>query len=221
MKHIAGEIFYYPGQNQLVRQYNGRKLELGDPFSQVMRHEEWLQQFLFEMQIDLPIVTAVVITTHSSILNEMPARYHIFKLKGLRLKLNDWFEKYPKMVNQNVLQLLKKQLMLHYVPQNWQHPIKNLKLQEGALCNCGSVMNYKHGKFTCGCGNVSREALLMGLHDYRLLIDEWITNMQFRSFFKIESADTANKILKRLNLRSEGTTKTKRYYIPKDIWRDY
>ena len=41
-KHIAGEIYYDEATHQLWREYNGQKLVLNDPFSQVMRHEEWI-----------------------------------------------------------------------------------------------------------------------------------------------------------------------------------
>ena len=67
--------------------YNGQQTALGDPFSQVLRHEAWMQQFLWEIGLELPIITAIVITTNSSIIGEMPKRFHIFKLEGLRMKL--------------------------------------------------------------------------------------------------------------------------------------
>lgn len=57
------------------------------------------------------------------------------------------------------------------------------------------------------------------LHDYRLLLNEWITNREFRDFFLIESEDTVNKILKRLDFHYEGKNKNRRYLIRKDIWR--
>ncbi|MER2000733.1 MAG: nuclease-related domain-containing protein, partial [Lysinibacillus sp.] len=79
-KHIAGDIYYHEETNQLWREYNGQRLILNDPFSQVMRHEEWMRQFLQNLKVDLPVYTAIVITTQSSSLNNMPRRFSIFKL---------------------------------------------------------------------------------------------------------------------------------------------
>ena len=221
LKHIAGEIRYDTSSNQLVRLYNGQSLALGDPFSQVMRHETWMQQFLWEIGVELPVITAIVVTTSSSILGQMPERYHIFKLEGLRIKLQDWFARFPRKVNHTMLHVLHEEMMKCYKPQKWQHPFPNVKLRNGALCECGLRMEYKFGTFYCRCGNKSREALLQGLHDYRLLIDEWITNKQFREFFGMESVYMASKKLNRLNLESKGQTKSRQYLIPKDIWRQY
>ena len=217
-KHIAGEIYYDEATHQLWREYNGQKLVLNDPFSQVMRHEEWMANFLLQQNIQLPIFTAVVITTHSSSLNNMPKQFSIFKFPGLRIKLQQLLQTYPKKVNVNLLQFLHQKLMEQYKPQKWQHPFQDIALKQGALCKCGEIMKYTHGKFICDCGYASKEPLLQGLHDYRLLVDEWITNKQFRSFFNIHDEDVTNKILKRLGFKTEGKTKSRKYLISEDIW---
>lgn len=217
-KHIAGDIYYDEKTHQLWREYNGQRLVLTDPFSQVMRHEDWMAQFLIEQNISLPIFTAIVITTHSSSLHNMPKQFSIFKLPGLRIKLQQLLQTCPKKINTNLLQYLHQKLIEQYKPQKWEHPFKSIALKHGALCKCGNVMRYSHGKFICSCGNVSKEPLLQGLHDYRLLIDEWISNRQFREFFNIDNEDVVNKIFKRLGFKEEGKTKSRKYLINKDIW---
>lgn len=217
LKNIAGQLFYEEKSNQLWREYNGRQQALGDPFSQVMRHEVWMQQFLRELGVDLPVVTAVVVTSSSAILMRMPKRFHVFKLEGLRMKLAEWLNVYPKKINLSVLQVLEEELLKRHEPRKWQHPLGDVKIRNGALCSCSLKMFYEHGKFRCACGVVSRTALFEGLYDYRLLYDEWITNQAFRAFFEIENMQVVNKILKRLGLVYEGRTKSRRYYIPADI----
>lgn len=80
-------------------------------------------------------------------------------------------------------------------------------------------MEYNYGKFSCICGIESKEPLYQGLHDYRVLFDERITNRAFREFFFIDNDSLVNKILKRLEFYYEGKTKSRRYLIPKDIWK--
>ena len=76
LKHIAGEITYNQAHHQLLRTYNGEVQALGDPFNQVTRHAEWLEHFLWEVGVrGLPVVSAVVVTTPSSLLKDMPERF--------------------------------------------------------------------------------------------------------------------------------------------------
>ncbi|MER2060846.1 MAG: nuclease-related domain-containing protein, partial [Niallia sp.] len=110
-KHIAGDIYYHEETNQLWREYNGQRLILNDPFSQVMRHEEWMRQFLQNLKVDLPVYTAIVITTQSSSLNNMPRRFSIFKLPGLRLKIQQLLQNNPIRLNMNMLDLLRQELL--------------------------------------------------------------------------------------------------------------
>ena len=219
LKHIAGEIMYDAARHQLLRSYNGEVQALGDPFSQVSRHEEWVEHFLWEIGVrGLPVVSAVVVTTTSSVLKAMPEQFHVFKLEGLRFKLQQWYERYPVVVNTGVMGHIRDELLRRHTPLKWMPPIENLQLRRGVLCECGLRMDYAgYGLFICKCGERIRDGFVRGLEDYRLLVDEWITNKEFRDFFEIENVHAVSKILKRLGLEYSGDTKARRYRIPEDI----
>ena len=151
----------------------------------------------------------------------MPERFAIFKLPGLRLKLQQMFQTYPKKINYNLLQSLYYKLVDQYQPQKWRHPFQQIEMKRGALCHCGKVMSYHQGSCHCDCGYVSKQPLLQGLLDYRLLIDETITNKQFRQFFYIENEDVSNKILKRLGFSYEGKTRSRKYWIDEHLIRQH
>ena len=219
LKNIGGVISYDERTHQFVRTMNGEQLALTDPFAQVSRHEDFIERLLWGIGVDLPIVTAVIVTSSSSILVEMPVHFNVFKLAGLQLKMKAWLDCYPLQISESMLCLVKDELLKRYKPRKWQHPFGDLALRQGVLCECGRTMKYERGKFICLCGLVSRSGLSQGLHDYRLLVNEWITSKQFREFFFIESKDIANKILKRSGFYCEGSTKGRRYLIPKDVWR--
>jgi len=53
--------------------------------------------------------------------------------------------------------------------------------------------------------------------DYRLLWGERISNGEFREFMGIECRKTAYRLLKSLNLETEGELRYKKYLIPRDI----
>lgn len=218
LKHIAGEMIYDAKRHQLIRTYQGQVHSLGDPFSQVSRHEGWMERFLWEIGVrSLPVVAAVVVTTTSSILKQMPEHFHVFKLEGLRFKLKQFYDAYPVAVNSQVLQHIREELLKRHQPKKWMPPIEGLKLRRGVLCTCGMRMTYRYGVFTCHCGQRSRDGFLRGLEDYRLLKDEWITNKAFREFFDIDDKHLVSKILKRMNLKAEGVGKSRKYFIPEDI----
>lgn len=218
LKHIGGEIAYDQSKHQLLKKQHGNIQALGDPFYQVSRHEGWFETFLWDIGVrNLPIISAVVVTTTSSILRDMPKQFHVFKLEGLRFKLNQWFSEYPAVLNEQVLAFMGEELMKRHKPLKWRFPIENLQLRKGALCKCGLQMSYLNGVFNCKCGAKCRDGFVRGLEDYRLLVDEWITNKEFRGFFALHDPAMASKILNRLGLSYVGVTKSRRYLIPEDI----
>ena len=179
-----------------------------------------MKRLLDGMGVKLPALSAIIITSSSSILENMPARFHIFKLAGRRFKLQEWNNTYPVQVSESVVSLVKSGILAHHQPRKWQHPFGKVLIRRGAICLCGEVMQYRRGKFVCGCRHTSREAFSKGLHDYRLLVDKWITNIELRDFFFIPSKDVANKLLTRAKFHYEGGTKSRRYLIPEDVWRE-
>ena len=80
-------------------------------------------------------------------------------------------------------------------------------------------MTRKWGMWVCGsCSFTSRDAHLMALRDYALLIKPTITNRELREFLQLESASVAVKLLSRLNLPYTGSTKDRVYHLN---WQDF
>lgn len=219
LKYIAGELYYDENTHQFWRVHNGQRLALGDPFAQVSRHEMWMSRFLWDIHLDVPIVTAVVITAKSALLSEMPKQFHIFKLDGLALKLKQWFNHYPNVLSNAQVDYAAKTLVKLHQPQrwHWQQHFPNLRLKEGIYCECGERLAYRYGSFSCSCGVKKRDVHLQALSDYRHLNGEWISNGEFRKLVGIQSEHAANKVLKRLQLEERGKTKQRQYRICQDI----
>lgn len=90
----------------------------------------------------------------------------------------------------------------------------------GVQCpECGFLsMMYKYGKWSCpNCLCHSKTAHIQAIRDYFLLIKSSITNSELRKFLHINSPKVANKILRQLDLPSQGTLKG-RIYFPKAEW---
>ena len=222
LKYIAGELFYDESLNQLWRIHNGQHLALGDPFAQVSRHEMWLTQFLWEIGIDVPIITAVVVTAKSALLRQMPKQFHVFKLDGLGLKLKGWLQKYPEVLDSGQVEQIALELLKHHRVQkwSWKEVFSGLRIKNGVLCGCGLTMRYELGTFLCSCGKSSRKGIYEALNDYRIIESEWISNRAFRKYLGISSPDTAYKILKKVSCEEKGQNKGRKYRLSEEILRE-
>jgi hypothetical protein len=63
---------------------------------------------------ELPVLFAVIFTSCSSILEKMPKKFHIFKLAGLRFKLQEWMNTYQVQVSGSMISLVRNELLAHY-----------------------------------------------------------------------------------------------------------
>lgn len=221
IKNVSGFIWYEEDKHQFIRKKKTGEIEgFQSPVEQVKRHAEFIEGVVRRLGLSVPVHKAVVIAEPTTVIGKIPGEIPIFHAIGLRTEVKKLLLKYKKPLIADVhFELLKQELLKLYYPGTYRPRFEIPPIRKGAICTCGRIMQYKRGKFFCTCGIESKEALLQGLHDYRLLLNEWITNREFRDFFLIESEDTVNKILKRLDFHYEGKNKNRRYLIRKDIWR--
>ena len=220
LKYIAGELSYNIEFNQFWRNHGGQQLTLGDPFAQLSRHELLMSHYLMEIGLDIPIITAVIVTAKSAFLNEMPNHFHIFKIEGLGLKLKSWLEKFPEVISNEEVIRISSFLMSRFNPRrwDWKRVFPNITYQKGVLCSsCNKRMDYMNGRFICKCGNKLKSAMYEALNDYRILSNEWISNRELREYLGIVSPNTANKILKKVSGAYIGDNRGRKYLLSKDI----
>jgi len=220
IKTVTGYIYYDEKKHQLIREKRNGEIEsFQSPIDQVNRHADFLERFGLQLGLTYPVEKAVVIAEPSCIIGQVPDEVPVFHASGLSTKLKRWFEKH----NHNKLpdkyfKLLTESIVNLHNPKIYKPRFSIPPIQKGALCYCRRVMKYNQGKFECVCGVRSKEPLYQGLSDYRCLISQWITNKEFREFFQIDNEVLVNKLLKRLNFYYEGSTKSRRYLIPEDVW---
>ncbi len=221
IKNVSGYIWYEKDKHQFLRKkLTGEVESFQSPFDQVQRHVDIIERMIERLGLVLPVHKAVVIAESSTVIGEVPKEFQIFHAIGLPAELKKLLLKYSNSALYQVhYELLANYLLSLHRPSIYVPRFEIPPLRKGPICGCGRVMRYNFGKFLCSCGMKSKEPLYQGLHDYRVLISESITNREFREFFIIDSQQCASKILKRMNLQSKGTTKDKSYLIPEDIWR--
>lgn len=221
IKNVSGYIWYEEEKHQFLREkLNGEVESFQSPFDQVQRHSELIERIVERLGLSLPVHRAVVIAESSTVIGPVPNEIPIFHAIGLRAEVKKLLLKYSNFSLSGAhYELLGNQLLSLHRPGTYVPKFEVPPLRKGAICECGRGMKYNFGKFLCNCGKKSKEPLYQGLHDYRVLFNEWITNRQLREFFFIEGQQTASKLLQRMNFRTRGTTKNRSYLIPEEIWR--
>jgi hypothetical protein len=87
----------------------------------------------------------------------------------------------------------------------------------GVRCeNCHHIpMIRVSGTWSCIiCDSSSKYAHLQAVRDYFLLLSDHITNRELRRFLHLDSRNTAYKMLKSLQLKTKGGTKSVTYSKP-------
>lgn len=222
VKNISGRVDYEEEKHQFIRtRSNGSQDILINPIDQLLRHEELLERLLLKMKCPLPIEKAIIMANPSTVIGAVPKSPPTFHASGLRAFVKNCMMRHPSILTSSQLDKLVKFFLSKVKSRKLDLNISFERIRKGVLCdqcNYQVVMKYQRGGWACpSCGNRSKKALLMALNDYRLLIDEKVTNREFREFFHVPSSDAAQKILARLNLNPIGKNKGRYYIIPENI----
>ncbi|MDC3412137.1 NERD domain-containing protein [Aquibacillus sp. 3ASR75-11] len=225
-KNIKGTLFFDQSFNQLIRTLDGKEEHLGDPILQVKRQRlqlaSWLKKHKFP---SLPIIKMVSISNPSAIIKTEPHHNEVyetvFHTESLPFKVEKIESKHQKEYLSNKdMNRMSRLLLKQHTPLNTsilkQFNIPKHDILTGVHCpKCFKLpMKRMRGYWLCqGCGHKSQHAHIHTLGDYYLLIDNTITNQQFRHFTNLSSISIATKLLVGLNLEYSGNLKTRKYYL--------
>ncbi|APH03674.1 nuclease-related domain-containing protein [Bacillus weihaiensis] len=226
VKNFSGTIHFDPKFKQLIQTKDGKEVAYSYPLTQVDRQklnfQEWLRIHKIE---NLEIHSLVVISNPYTIISTSPGNYHthhkVIHKEELPTKIYD-LEKSSgstKMEERTLKKLMKLLLKNHTEGDSTildRFELNDNDILKGVFCPICRVqlMVRLKGNWLCSeCGAKDKLAHLKAIGDYQLLIKPTITNSELRDFLKIHSSDTANRLLKTLNLRSTGETKHRMYYL--------
>lgn len=215
VKQISGTLYYKPSFHEFARKTEEGLLEnFPNPFDQAYRHQLFLSHLLASWGIQLPVlyivVNANIRTKLDMSLNGSPG-------------LPGFLEKLHVNYSETAVDLMK--LESNLLAMSCRLPVRKKverhRLRNGVLCEkCQSqyVMQYYQGLWVCPhCREKSKDAILLALHHYRVLVGERITNRELRKFVGIDCKAVASKLLKRLNFEQFGKGRGVYYLIPEDV----
>lgn len=219
IKNIAGTLKVKTNPPQLVQILdNGETKGFVSPISQIESNKELLQDWFHSRSISLPIYTAVVLaypkkdvdledkvtpflypTSIPTFIRKLPTTPHLLDQKSFSRVINN----------------LKKSDRI-YIPQPIcsTYFIVKEEISTGVSCPSCSVLGmekYRGGWYCLACSHKSADAHVQAIRDWLLLFGGKMTNADCRSFLHIDKHQTATRILKSMNLQTEGANRNRTY----------
>ncbi|MCM3586898.1 NERD domain-containing protein [Mesobacillus maritimus] len=225
-KNIGGEL-YFTEEQFSQESFYGRK-GYKNPIVQVNRHKEQLQDWLESHRLPtIPLIPLVVLSNPSAIIrtDDPSILKKVCKVENLKNKLLDLTSSYTKdHLTERSLKKASRLLLEDDTPLFPEvHKSYGLSPQEiipGIRCpKCFSYRMMRIDRvWVCPhCLYHSNETYHDAILDYFLFHKTTMTNREFRQYLGIDSVNTANKLLRLLNLPSTGSNKGRIYHRPTDF----
>lgn len=214
VKNIRGLIQMDGQKRQFIRTLNGIVTGMANPDDQLYRHEKLMRRLIGEK---IPIIGIAIFTNTSAILEIKNIKRRVIHLSGLPFVLDELISNFQKSDKIDIDYYYEQILSLQPPLQTPAPPAISYPLLEGVFCTyCpDSKMNYSRSFWRCpACLYKTKDAHLIALQDYRLLVGPTISNREFRKFTGIQSRTNAWTILQNCNFQTIGNQKSLRYVIP-------
>lgn len=219
VKNIAGELRVVDNPPQLIRKLDtGEVKGFNSPITQVQSNCELLRDWFRSRNVSLPIYGAVVLAYSKQLIdlfdtnipflfpNAVPNYIHRLPTETPLLDDATFIEVVHELVASH-REFIPKPICLTY-PE-----IKN-KIIAGVACpSCGflGMKKYIKGWRCPACDGTSVDAHRQAIRDWFLLYGGKMTNKDCRKFLHIERQQTANRILRSMDLHTEGANRNRSY----------
>lgn len=218
IKNYSGSLFFDTKSKQLIQKYNEIEKGYPNPLQQAERQLSQLGSWLRDRRLpNTPLDYLIAISYPKTILksNSDAIFRKVLHAEHLVNKIVELEAHYKKpLFEDKTLRKIKKQLLKENTPPNlsilevWDIDPSEILL--GVQCPRCSLLPMKRlfGEWLClNCNTISKNAHLKAIEDYFLIMKPTITNKECRSFLRIESRRTAERILKSLNVAPVGNKK--------------
>ncbi|WP_080844066.1 nuclease-related domain-containing protein [Cytobacillus gottheilii] len=223
VKNLAGELFFDVNSKQLIQTTaDGEVKGYQNPVQQAMYQKRDLEKVFQSKAIHLPIEYLVILSKPSTIL-KTNSKYAIPKMihaQYLIEEIEHLNKKYHIVIHeQKAVKKMAKMLAKLHCPETYDvlkaNQFTQEDIQKGVRCtDCGHTpMQRKHGTWICpNCCKIDIHAHVKAVEDYFLLFESPLTNQKFRDFTFLDSEQTANRLLKKMDLPHSGNGRCRMYY---------
>jgi hypothetical protein len=223
-KNYVGEIIIEEKYNQLIKKHNDKEEYYPDPIRQVLHQRFQLITWLKDNNFPVPPIEMLVVFTNTNSRVQTIASTPIYKNNIIRPtllieKINSLTQNHNRdMIGVSTFKKLSKKLLKSHTPLDENLITKyNIDINDiitGVQCpNCMNTPIQKiRANWVCSiCNSISKDAHLLAIEDYALLIKDKFSISEIREFFNLESKSIATKLITKLNLKHEGKSKGRIY----------
>lgn len=228
VKNILGTMTLDFSSHSMIRKFNQKSDIFQDPTVQSemlkQQFQDWMADHCAYVP-DIPVEDLVVFAGPSTFVDfsniTTNQERKIVRGPQINKKIMDIFAQYPTSVtNKQTLKLLSQQLINSHHPKKIDlissGMVKPGDLLKGVRCpHCGHIpMQRMNRNWKCpSCFQTSPKAHLDAFRDYCLINGPKITNKQCREFLLLDSSSNARYLLQSLDLKYEGRTRKRVYYL--------
>ncbi|WP_160724508.1 nuclease-related domain-containing protein [Bacillus sp. USDA818B3_A] len=221
VKNIGGTLEFRDNPPQLVRtREDGHKDGFESPVVQLRRNCDLLLNWLKARGLQLPVYGAVVLAYPKQIVAVPPVKTKLL----FPSMISSFIKNIPRQerkLNSSAFQHLTDELLISHQPFIPKPVCESFKLpfsdfQNGVRCMfCGRIGMIKLPRtWVCPCCDAKDHvAHERALREWFLIYKRSITNRECREFLGVDDIHTATRILKSMDMRSEGLFKDRKYYM--------
>lgn len=222
-KNISGHLYFNEELDEFYKEENGVESPISNPYFQLMRHIRFMKEFLRKTHPLMKVTGAVIMTAKSHRIMQKPTHYPIYKLESMIERVIQIYNSSDgTSFSGEELELVEKLLQenrsdYEYPPLYEHYRIPPSEIRLGVECpSCSELGMRRTGKtWTCPhCNKRERNAHKKAVDDYFLLINNKITNRDFRKFCMVKSIYTASRMLGNMDLHMHKAG-GKTYYTKK------
>lgn len=218
VKNISGHVRFEQMQHQFIRTKDSGEMEsFTNPVNQAIRHQQWLQQQLVQLNVRLPIISAIIFTNPSTIISSPPSHMPVFHLSGLRYELPKWNTMYKECINDYQLQKLKNHFINIYSRRAFNMPSNIETIAKSVLCpNCHQELFY-YRTLRCRQCTLPINYINVVLNEFRVIWGNTISVRQLYDYCQFRSTKSAYLFIKSKEFQKVNNRKLAQYVIPTNI----
>lgn len=218
IKNLGGKLTVKANPTQFIQEVNGERKIIQSPITELERKIIFMDRWLKKKGIDIPIKGMIGLAYTNELYIEEETSTEILFTHEIPIRLYNMLIA-DEILNRNKMIEIARDMVDAHCEYNPFPLTKTLNIAKeditpGIICpKCNREgMRWHLKKWHCtSCLHRDVDSHLSLLDDWFYLMDNRITNRQFRAFTGLQNQDVAKRILKKAGLAMKGTRRTAFY----------
>jgi hypothetical protein len=220
VKNYGGKIIVKSKPTQFIIEYlTGERKVMRNPITELDRKKYFLNEWLKQLNISIPISGIIALAFSNELIIEEPLETKILFTYEIPLYLRKLQIQQEILSNSKIrhvaFEMKKQHQEYNPFPMTQTLNIHRARILPGVICKTCKFrgMQWERKKWRCPkCGYAGTGSHLEALLDWHYLIDNKITNQEFRSFANLQDRHVAKRLLRKSELPLIGAKRTS-YYV--------